>query len=96
MGELVGDASETSRVSRRFGLPLIHGTCAISPNDCDFWEQCRGDRDPEEPCTPEGLAFRLADVILYTLALMQALGLDCDKVITAEFRYLREAGFHGL
>lgn len=41
---------------------------------------------------PEGLAFRLADVVLHTLAVMQELGLDIDKVVTAEFDYLREAG----
>ena len=84
----IDEASQSYRAMRRFGLPLIHDTCAISPNDCEFWEQCRGEQDETEPCTPEGLAFRLADIVLRTLALMQELGLDCDKVITAEFRYL--------
>ena len=89
--QMVGliDVSRMSlQIMRRYGYPLIHGTCAISPNDCEFWEECQGvDQRQLQPCTPEGLAFRLSDMVLYTLAVMQELGLDCDKVITAEFNY---------
>ena len=91
----IDEASQSYRAMRRYGLPLIYDTCAISPDDCEFWEQCRGEQDPTEPCTPEGLAFRLADVVLRTLALMQELGLDCDKVITAEFNYLTSTSIPG-
>ena len=85
---LIGIATESLRNTKRYGLPLVFGTCAISPNDCEFWEQCRGEHEgkPEE-CAPGGLAFHLADIVLYTLAVMQELGLDIDAVITAEFNY---------
>lgn len=81
---LIDDAKHSFVSMRKYGFPLIHDTCAISPCDCEYWESC-GQKD--HPCQPEGLAFRLSDVILYTLAVMQELGLDCDKVITAEFNY---------
>lgn len=81
---LIDVARLSFAVMRKYGYPLIHDTCAISQSDCEYWEIC-GQKD--HPCQPEGLAFRLSDLILYTLAVMQELGLDCDKVITAEFNY---------
>ena len=37
--------------------------------------------------TPEGIAVELADVILRTLDLMAALGVDVDAVVMAKHRY---------
>ena len=38
-------------------------------------------------CKPEGIAVELADVILRTLDLMAALGVDVDAVVMAKHRY---------
>ncbi len=88
--ELVSEAGTSFRMTRKFDLPLIHSTCAVSPVDCDFFAECQAEGAPPEPCSPEGLAFRFADIILYTLAVMQELGLDIDAVVTAEFKYHME------
>ena len=39
------------------------------------------------PCKPEGIAVELADVILRTLDLMAALGVDVDAVVMAKHKY---------
>ena len=84
----VAVAYESYESMRKYGFPLIHGTCAINPNDCEYWERCKKDfEDRKDACEPEGLAFRLADVVMYTLATMAELGLDIDAVIMAEHRY---------
>ena len=77
----------------REGNPLIYGTCALAAEDCKF--SGVGDRvgRPGEgegidgPCKPEGIAVELADVILRTLDLMAALGVDVDAVVMAKHKY---------
>lgn len=71
------------------GNPVIHGTCAISPEDCKYSEICDNVGSPGQggPCKPEGLAAELADVILRTIDLMAALGVDVDAVVTAKHKW---------
>lgn len=84
----VAAAHESYEAMRRYGHPLIHDTCAINQKDCDYWERCEKDVENRAcTCEPEGLAFRLADVVMYALAVMAELGLDIDAVIMAEHRY---------
>ena len=74
-------------------LCLIYGTCALSPDDCDFALTCENVGHPDAggekagACKPEGIAVELADVILRTLDLMAALGVDVDAVVMAKHRY---------
>lgn len=85
----INDANRSYQVMRKYGLGLIHGTCCISAADCDYSAVCdvpKGDR--EAYCQPQGLAFRLADILMYTMAVMTELGIDVDAVVTAEYKYL--------
>ena len=60
-------------------------TIAILPSLVRTWATLT----PEEKraCKPEGIAVELADVILRTLDLMAALGVDVDAVVMAKHRY---------
>lgn len=76
----------------RDGNPLVYGTCALSPEDCEHSAECDLLKNPEllksvGSCKPEGIAVELADVILRTLDLMAALGVDVDAVVMAKHRY---------
>lgn len=77
----------------REGNPLIYGTCAFAAEDCKFSGICDKVGRPGEaegidgPCKPEGIAVELADVILQTLDLMAALGVDVDAVVMAKHKY---------
>lgn len=77
----------------REGNPLIYGTCALAAEDCKFSGVCDKVGRPGEtdgidgPCKPEGIAVELADVILRTLDLMAALGVDVDAVVMAKHKY---------
>lgn len=75
----------------RDGSPLVYGTCALSPEDCEFSGVCDNVGTPggavAGPCKPEGIAVELADVILRTLDLMAALGVDVDAVVMAKHKY---------
>lgn len=77
----------------RDGNPLVYGTCALAAEDCRFYEICDNVGHPdakgekEGSCKPEGIAVELADVILRTLDLMAALGVDVDAVVMAKHRY---------
>jgi len=77
----------------REGKPLVYGTCALAAEDCKFFGICDKAGHPEEaggtdgPCKPEGIAVELADVILHTLDLMAALGVDVDAVVMAKHKY---------
>ena len=77
----------------REGNPLIYGTCALAAEDCKYSGVCDRVGRPGEgegidgPCKPEGIAVELADVILRTLDLMAALGVDVDAVVTAKHKY---------
>lgn len=77
----------------RIGSPLVYGTCALAPEDCQFSGVCEkvgrpGECDEiERPCKPEGIAVELADVILRTLDLMAGLGVNVDAVVMAKHRY---------
>ena len=77
----------------REGNPLIYGTCALAAEDCKFSGVCDRVGHPGEgegidgPCKPEGIAVELADVILRTLDLMAALGVDVDAVVMAKHKY---------
>lgn len=77
----------------REGNPLIYGTCALAAEDCKFSSVCDRVGRPGEgegidgPCKPEGIAVELADVILRTLDLMAALGVDVDAVVMAKHKY---------
>ena len=66
----------------REGNPLIYGTCALAAEDCKF-----SGEGIDGPCKPEGIAVELADVILRTLDLMAALGVDVDAVVMAKHKY---------
>ena len=77
----------------REGNPLIYGTCALAAEDCKYSGVCDRVGRPGEgegvdgPCKPEGIAVELADVILPTLDLMAALGVDVDAVVMAKHKY---------
>ena len=77
----------------REGNPLIYGTCALAAEDCKFSGVCDRVGRPGEgegidgPCKPEGIAVELADVILRTLDLMAALGVDVNAVVMAKHKY---------
>lgn len=77
----------------REGNPLVYGTCALAAEDCKFSGVCDRVGRPGEgegidgPCKPEGIAVELADVILRTLDLMAALGVDVDAVVMAKHKY---------
>ena len=77
----------------REGNPLIYGTCALAAEGGKFSGVCDGVGRPGEgegidgPCKPEGIAVELADVILRTLDLMAALGVDVDAVVMAKHKY---------
>ncbi len=77
----------------REGKPLVYGTCALAAEDCKFSGICDKVGRPGEaegmdgPCKPEGIAVELADVILHTLDLMTALGVDVDAVVMAKHKY---------
>ena len=77
----------------REGNPLVYGTCALAAEDCKFSGVCDKVGRPGEsegidgPCKPEGIAVELADVILRTLDLMAALGVDVDAVVMAKHKY---------
>lgn len=77
----------------RDGNPLVYGTCALAAEDCKFSGICDDVGHPdaggekEGACKPEGIAVELADVILRTLDLMAALGVDVDAVVMAKHRY---------
>lgn len=74
---------------RKYGFGLIHDTCAINPSDCKYYDKCKIDgKEQGVACEPEGLAFRLADILMYTMAVMAELGIDVDAVVTAQYRYL--------
>ncbi len=86
--------AELSEALREYqeGNPLIYGTCALALEDCKFSGVCDKPGHPERdgidgPCKPEGIAVELADVILQTLDLMAALGVDVDAVVMAKHRY---------
>lgn len=87
-----GELSEALEEYRN-GSPLVYGTCALSPDDCDFALTCENVGHPDAggekagACKPEGIAVELADVILRTLDLMAALGVDVDAVVMAKHRY---------
>ena len=76
----------------RDGNPLVYGTCALAADDCKYSGVCDKVGDPGAdaiagPCKPEEIAVELADVILRTLDLMAALGVDVDAVVMAKHRY---------
>lgn len=72
----------------RDGKPLVYGTCAVAPEDCDHYAACHeaGEDDPTK-CKPEGIAVELADVVIRVLDLTAALGVDIDAIIMAKHRY---------
>ena len=76
----------------REGNPLVYGTCALAADGCKFSGVCDRVGEPggvgvDGPCKPEGIAVELADVILRTLDLMAALGVDVDAVVMAKHKY---------
>ena len=87
--------AELSAALREYqdGATLIYGTCALAAEDCKFSGVCDRVGRPGEgegidgPCKPEGIAVELADVILRTLDLMAALGVDVDAVVMAKHKY---------
>lgn len=87
--------AELSEALREYqeGSPLVYGTCALAAEDCKYSGVCDKVGRPGEaegidgPCKPEGIAVELADVILRTLDLMAALGVDVDAVVMAKHKY---------
>lgn len=82
-------ANASYKSMRKYGFGLIHSTCCISAADCEHSDTCDV---PEEErataCHPQGLAVRLADILMYTMAVMTELGIDVDAVVMAEYKYL--------
>lgn len=68
----------------RNGSPLVYGTCALSPDDCDFALTCENVGHPDAG-GDRGRAGRRDP--LRTLDLMAALGVDVDAVVMAKHRY---------
>jgi hypothetical protein len=88
---LVAECQDEYEGVRKYGRPLIYGTCAIRPEDCAAWSSCQEDgKGDTYTCAPEGLAFRLGDVVLLGMSIMQELGIDVDAVLTAQYQYLKQ------
>lgn len=90
----VSEAAETYEQDRKEKRTLLYGYCGINPDDCAFLAECtaRGeipDSTDALTCAPEGLAPRMADIVMEALAIMAELGIDIDAVIMAEHRYNR-------
>lgn len=82
-------ANASYKSMRKYGFGLIHSTCCISAADCEFSETCEvREEERATACHPQGLAFRLADILMYTMAVMTELGIDVDAVVMAEYKYL--------
>lgn len=82
-------ANASYKYMRKYGFGLIHSTCCISAADCEFSETCEvREEERATACHPQGLAFRLADILMYTMAVMTELGIDVDAVVMAEYKYL--------
>lgn len=87
-----GELSEALEEYRE-GNPLIYGTCALAAENCKYSGACDRVGHPGEgegitgPCKPEGIAVELADVILRTLDLLAALGVNVDAVVMAKHKY---------
>lgn len=62
-------------------------TIAILPSLVRTWATLTPEGEKAGACKPEGIAVELADVILRTLDLMAALGVDVDAVVMAKHRY---------
>ena len=83
------------RLSRNTGTEILSSTERVlsAAEDCKFSGICDDVGHPdaggekEGACKPEGIAVELADVILRTLDLMAALGVDVDAVVMAKHRY---------
>lgn len=85
----INTANNSYFAMRKYGLGLIHDTCAINPSDCEYYDECIIDeKERGTTCAPEGLAVRLADILMYTMAVMTELGIDVDAVVMAEYKYM--------
>lgn len=62
-------------------------TIAILPSLVRTWATLTPEGKRPEPASRRGIAVELADVILRTLDLMAALGVDVDAVVMAKHRY---------
>jgi hypothetical protein len=71
----------------RDGKPLIYGTCAVSREDCEHYEECSADMLDPSKCKPEGIAVELADAIIRILDFTASEGIDIDAVILAKHKY---------
>lgn len=82
-------ANDAYKSMRQFGVGLIFDTCAINRSDCEYADKCDvPEEERDTACSPHGLAFRLADILMYTMAVMIELGIDIDTVVMAEYKYL--------
>ena len=87
-----GELSEALEEYRNEESSRLWDVC-LSPDDCDFALTCEenvghpdaGGKRPEPAAG--GIAVERADVILRTLDLMAALGVDVDAVVMAKHRY---------
>ncbi len=85
----INNANASYKSMKKYGFGLIYGTCAINRNDCEYSNRCDvPEKERATACHPQGLAFRLADILMYTMAVMTELGIDVDAVVTAEYKYL--------
>lgn len=82
----LSEALEEYRAKR----PMMYFTVEMDDGKGGTYPAIREDIISEEDFTgekPEGIAVELADVILRTLDLMAALGVDVDAVVMAKHRY---------
>ena len=85
----------------RAGKPLIYGTCALSPEDCEFSGVCDNVGHPCSPdaqgdCKPEGIAVELCDAIMRILDFLAFMGVDVEAVLVAKHEYNKGRAYrHG-
>lgn len=81
--------------------PLIYGTCALLPDDCEFSGICDNVGHPCSPdargdCKPEGIAVELCDAIMRILDFLAFMGVDVEAVLMAKHEYNKGRAYrHG-
>lgn len=85
----------------RAGKPLVYGTCALSPEDCEFSGVCDNVGHPTEAntagnCKPEGIAVELCDAIMRILDFLAFVGVDVESILVAKHEYNKARAYrHG-